>query len=350
MGEKILIPTSHSGSIIMLEKVENYMDLKSFIQQHRSDWEHLEQALKALTKRKKSLTAERVENFQILYRKAVNDLSFSQTYFPDEEVTFYLNDLVGKAHNLLYRGQATTSLAQLKHFWGKTFIHLMLEQRRFILVAFLLFLIGAMGSFLAVMSDPLHLYSVLPAEIAQHVDPTQLGQKDVTDSAAISAQIMTNNIQVAILAFAGGVTLGAFTVYLLINNGIMLGALAALFWQSGKFYDFWAYIVPHGMIELTAIFIAGGSGLLMGYSILAPGPYSRSRQLKRQSLRSVQLLLGTIPLFIVAGIIEGYITPAHIPLEAKYAVALLTVMLLSFYVWLGGRGRKQDLVSRLSPD
>lgn len=327
------------------------MDLKSFIGEHRSGWESLEQSVKVLSKRKsRALTAEQVENFQILYRKAVNDLSFSQTYFPAEEVTLYLNDLVVKAHNLLYSGQATTSLAQFKEFWGKTFIHLMIEQRRFIFVASLLFLIGALGSFLAVMNDPLHLYSVLPAEIAKHVDPAQLGQKDITDSAAISAQIMTNNIQVAILAFAGGITLGVFTVYLLINNGIIIGALAALFWQSGKFYDFWAFIVPHGMIELTAIFIAGGSGLLMGYSILVPGRFSRSLQLKRQSLRSVQLLLGTIPLFIVAGIIEGYITPAHISLEAKYAVALLTVVMLSLYVGIGGRGRKQDMAPRLSPD
>lgn len=326
------------------------MDLKSFIKQHRRDWELLEQSLKDLAKRKRSLTAERVEHFQLLYRKSANHLSFSQTYFPDDEVTLYLNDLVAKAHNLLYRDQATTSLSQLKRFFGKTFIHLMIEQRRFILVAFLLFLIGGIGSFLAVMNDPLHLYSVLPTEIAKHVDPTQLGKNGVVDSAAMSAQIMTNNIQVAILAFVGGITLGAFTIYLLINNGIIIGALAALFWQSGKFYDFWAYIVPHGLIELTAIFIAGGSGLLMGYRILVPGPYSRAFQLKRQALRSVQLLLGTIPLFIVAGIIEGYITPAHISLEAKYAFSLLTVMGLILYVWIGGRGRERSASSKLSRD
>ena len=326
------------------------MDLKSFIKQHRRDWELLEQTLKDLTKRNRPLTTERVEQFQLLYRKVANHLSFSQTYFPDDEVTIYLNDLVAKAHNLLYRDQATTSLSQLKHFFGKTFIHLMIEQRRFILVAFMLFLIGGIGSFLAVINDPLHLYSVLPTEIAKHVDPAQLGHLDVIDSAAMSAQIMTNNIQVAILAFVGGITLGAFTVYLLITNGIIIGALAALFWQSGKFYDFWAYIVPHGLIELTAIFIAGGSGLLMGYSILVPGPYSRTFQLKRQALRSVQLLLGTIPLFIVAGIIEGYITPAHISLEAKYAFSLLTVLGLILYVWLGGRGRARSKSPKLSPD
>ncbi|AFQ45236.1 stage II sporulation protein M [Desulfosporosinus meridiei] len=318
------------------------MDLKAFMKQHAQDWDLLEQSLKELSKGKRALTAERVDYFQMSYQKAVNHLSFSQTYFPEEEVTIYLNDLVAKAHNLLYRDQGTTSLSQLKHFFGSTFIHLMIEQRRFVWTAFILFLIGGLGGFLAVITDPLHLYSVLPGEIAKHVDPDQLGQHGIVDSAGISAQIMTNNIQVALLAFVGGITLGAFTVYLLIKNGIMIGALAAVFWQHGKFYDFWAYIVPHGMIELTAIFIAGGAGLLMGYRILVPGQYSRTFQLKRQALRSVQLFLGTIPLFIVAGIIEGYITPAQISLEAKYAFSLFTVIGLVVYVWLGGRGRKQS--------
>lgn len=318
------------------------MELREFIKQNRGPWEQLEQSIREMSKRK-SLTPRHVENFQILYRQALNHLSYSQTYFPDEEVTAYLNALVAKAHNLLYRGQAATSWHQLKQFFGKTFIRLLLEQRRFFFTAMLLFLIGGVGSFLAVLNDPLHLYSILPPSIAAGVDPAHLGQgKQLIDAPAMSAQIMTNNIQVAILAFAGGLTFGILTIYLLISNGILLGALAALFWQYGKFYDFWAYIVPHGMIELTAIFIAGGSGLLMGYRLLVPGPYSRIYQLKNQAARSVQLLLGTIPLFIVAGTIEGYITPAPIPLQAKYGVALLTVIGLGLYVWLGGRRRDRE--------
>jgi len=325
------------------------MDLKTFIQKHRRDWELLEQACKEMSKGRGSLTTEGVERFQRLYRTAVNQLSFSQTYFPEAEVTQYLNQLVTNAHDLLYRDQAVTSLFQLKCFFGKTFVRLLLEQRRFVLVAFLLFLIGAAGSFLAVLDDPLHLYSVLPSQIASHVDPDKLGQgNEGLDSATISAQIMTNNFQVGILAFAGGITLGALTIYLLVYNGMMLGSLAALFWQSGKFYDFWAYIVPHGMIELTAIFIAGGSGLLMGYRLLVPGSFPRAYHLKVQALRSVQLLLGTIPLFVIAGTIEGFITPTAISPEAKYAVAVLTVLALVLYVWLGGRRGKAD--PTVSPD
>ncbi len=311
------------------------MDVKQFIKQHRDDWKQLEQLVAALSKGRRAITGDNITKFHRLYQKAAQNLSYSQTYFQHDNVTRYLNGLVSKAHNLLYKDQISSG-KQIRYFFGTKFIGLLLEQWNFVIVAMILFAIGGIGSFLAVMSDPLHIYSVLPANVAQGVDPESLGSYDgAVNSSLMSASIMTNNIQVAILAFAGGITFGILTVYLLIYNGIMVGALAALFWHYDKSYDFWAYIVPHGIIELTAIFIAGGAGLLMGYKLFVPGNYSRGYQLKQQAKRSVQLLLGTIPLFVIAGIIEGFITPANISLEAKYIVAFLTVIGLFLYILIG---------------
>ncbi|APH03999.1 stage II sporulation protein M [Bacillus weihaiensis] len=311
------------------------MNSRQFIRQHREDWNELEKSISHLQKRRKKLAAREINQFNRLYQKTSQHLSYCQTYFPQDEVTPYLNGLVSKAHNLLYKDQ-TSSFKQIREFFSTTFIGLFLEQWKFIFIAMILFTVGFIGSYFSVLNDPLNLYTILPSEIAQGVDPKNIGQQDGNvDSPLMSASIMTNNIKVAILAFAGGITFGLLTVYVLIYNGIIIGALAALFWQQGKAYDFWAYIVPHGMIELTAIFIAGGAGLLMGYKLFVPGHYSRLYQLKHQAKRSVQLLLGTIPLFIIAGIIEGYITPAPISLEAKYIVALLTVFGLLFYILLG---------------
>ncbi len=227
-------------------------------------------------------------------------------------------------------------MKQIGHFLSTTFIRLFLEQWKFIIVAMLLFTLGGVGSFFAVINDPQMMHAILPAQIAQGVNPEQLGSADgQVNSSVMSASIMTNNIKVAILAFAGGVTFGILTVYVLIYNGILVGALAGLFFHHGKSYEFWAYIVPHGMIELTAIFIAGGAGLLMGYKLFVPGQFSRGYQLKRQAQRSVQLLIGTIPLFVIAGLIEGFITPAAIPLVAKYIVACITVFGLILYIVIG---------------
>lgn len=311
------------------------MNVKQFVKQHRNEWKRLENLMTTLHKRRRSITSPNITEFHRLYQKASQNLSYSQTYYPNEEVTVYLNGLVSKSHNLLYKDQST-SISQIRYFFSTKFIGLLLEQWKFVIIAMILFTLGGLGSFFSVINDPQHIYSILPPEIAQGVDPEGLGQgTDSVDSPLMSATIMTNNIQVAILAFAGGITFGLLTVYLLIYNGILVGALAALFWHYDKSYDFWAYIVPHGMIELTAIFIAGGAGLLMGYKLFVPGQFSRGYQLKEQAKRSVQLLLGTIPLFVIAGIIEGFITPASISLEAKYAVAFITVIGLVVYVLMG---------------
>lgn len=311
------------------------MNLKQFVKMHREEWKQLEELITVFTKSRNAITGDNITRFHRLYQKAAQNLSYSQTYFPNDEVTQYLNGLVSKSHNLLYKDQVS-SFKQIRYFFSTQFVGLFMEQWKFVVAAMILFTFGALGSYLSVVNDPLHIYSILPAEIAQGVDPDQLGKGHAAvDSSLMSAEIMTNNIQVAILAFAGGVTFGILTVYLLIYNGIIVGALAALFWHHGKTYDFWAYIVPHGMIELTAIFIAGGAGLLMGYKLFIPGPFTRVYQLKSHAKRSVQLLLGTIPLFVLAGIIEGFITPAPISLEAKYIVAFLTVIGLILYVVIG---------------
>ncbi|WP_416147255.1 stage II sporulation protein M [Salipaludibacillus sp. HK11] len=311
------------------------MKVTQFVKQHRDDWKQLEQLTTMMHKKKKKLTGNDIELFHKLYQKTAQHLSYSQTYFKEEEVTPYLNGLVAKSHNLLYKDQLS-SMKQFRYFFTTAFIGLLVNQWRFVAAAMILFMIGVIGSFISVFNDPLHMYSILPSEISQAVDPEQLGEADgMIDASLMSASIMTNNIQVAILAFAGGLTFGILTVYLLVYNGIIVGALAGLFWHYGMTYEFWAYIVPHGMIELVAIFIAGGAGLLMGYKLFVPGEFTRMYQLKTQAKRSVQLLIGTIPLFVIAAAIEGFITPAAISLEAKYAVAIITVVGLILYVAIG---------------
>lgn len=313
------------------------MNLRQFIKAHRKEWKRLEHLITTLSKEKRKVSSETIHEFHRTYLKVTQALSYSQTYFPKEEVTLYLNDLVAKAHNLLYRDKVS-SRKQLKQFFSRTFIKLLLEQKNFVYIACSLFLIGAFAAFISVLLDPLHVYTLLPNQMTQGIDPEALGTSDgFTGASLMSAVIMTNNIQVAFISFAGGITFGVLTVFILIYNGILLGALAAVYWHADKTYEFWAYIVPHGIIELTAIFIAGGAGLLMGYRLFVPGPYSRGHQLKIQARRSVLLLIGTIPLFIIAGIIEGYVTPATISLEMKYFVALLTVIGLILYVLIGKR-------------
>ncbi|WP_066187755.1 stage II sporulation protein M [Gracilibacillus timonensis] len=323
------------------------MQLNQFIKQNRQDWEKLEQLITEVPKKKSS---DSINEFQQIYQKVARQLSYSQTYFANEDITRYLNELVGKAHNILYRSQHS-SWKQIYHFFSHKFVGLLLEQWKAVLIAMLLFTLGGLASFFAVINNPSYLYGILPEEMTQSVDPTSLGESSPDVNAPLmSTEILTNNIQVAVMAFAGGITLGLLTVYVLVYNGIIIGALAAVFWNSSSTYVFWAYIVPHGVIELLAIFIAGGAGLLMGYKIFVPGIHSRGYQLKKQTTRSVQLLIGTIPLFIIAGIIEGYITPSDISLEWKYAVAAITAVALAAYMLIGNylRQKRERLLQQPS--
>ncbi|ENH96441.1 hypothetical protein J416_10526 [Gracilibacillus halophilus YIM-C55.5] len=308
------------------------MKLNQFIKQHRSEWD----ALQRLTnKMKKKPSSETIDEFHHVYQKVTQHLSYAQTYFPNENVTQHLNQMVAYAHNTLYSSQQS-SWKQLYTFFSSKFVGLLLDQWKAIMVAMLLFCLGGVASFFAVVDNPLHLYGILPEEMVQGVEPEQLGEDpQAVNAPVMSTQIMTNNIRVAILAFAGGITFGLLTTYVLIYNGILVGALAGMYWNHGHSYSFWAYIVPHGVIELMAIFIAGGAGLLMGYKLFVPGNVSRMYQLKAQTIRSVQMLLGTIPLFVIAGIIEGYITPADLSLEMKYAVAVITGLGLMVYMVVG---------------
>src|SRR5699024_4152503 len=134
---------------------------------------------------------------------------------------------------LLYRNQVSRC-QQVRYFFSTKFVDLLLEQWRYIVVAMFLFLFGGLAAFLSVIDDPLHFYSIMPEGMAGGVNPEQLGEgHDAIDSSLMSAEIMKNNIPVAILAFASGITFGLLTIFVLVYNGLIVGALAAVYWQAG---------------------------------------------------------------------------------------------------------------------
>lgn len=308
------------------------MDIRSFMRRHRAQWNELEELMRQFAEQPRGIGAPQIDRLTALYRSASSHLSYMRTENPADELTVYLNQLVSRAHHLLYQEQFT-SKHQLRRFFAAHLPSLIRQRLRFIVAAALLLAFGGLSGFIAVWSDASNLHAVLPESIAQNVDPNRVGEgAKEAPHALLSTAIMTNNIRVAILAFVSGITFGIGTVYLLAYNGLIIGALAAFFWQAGKSVIFWAYILPHGIIELTAIFIAGGAGLYMGCALLMPGPYPRRLVLLRSAKESAQLLLGTIPFFVIAGLIEGYVTPSELPLGMKYAFAGITLLLLAGYL------------------
>ncbi|WP_400163359.1 stage II sporulation protein M [Brevibacillus sp. TJ4] len=319
------------------------MDLTSFWHTHKATWDELEQLVEAFQKKSRKVSASDIDRMTLLYKKTSAHLAYIRSHYPADDLALYLNQLVSRAHNLTYK-QRSGSWQQLAHFFGTHAIELVQKRIWFIAVAAGLFCLGGLFGFIAVANDPLNLYFVLPDGMAEYIDPASLGEgHDTLNNPLISTMIMTNNIRVAILAFVSGVTFGLFPIYLLLFNGLLVGALAAVYHQFGSGYAFWAYILPHGIIELTAIFIAGGAGLYMGYRMLVPGRYSRRHQFLEAAKESGQLLLATLPLFVIAGLIEGFITPSTtLSLEAKYSVAGITLLLLVLWYAVGVRKKRQD--------
>ncbi|UKS26825.1 stage II sporulation protein M [Paenibacillus sp. HWE-109] len=318
------------------------MDITRFIREHKSQWTELEELLKQLTKRKNRLQASHINRFTELYKAVSAHLATLQTHLPGDETTVYLNHLISQAHNTMYQ-ESNKSTTQLRTFFLHYFPSLIQARGLFVGFALLLFLLGGLLGFLSVWKDPLNLSLIMPGGMAENIDPSKTADpRGDIHSPLVSTAIMTNNIRVAILAFISGVTLGIGTIYLMVSNGLLIGALAAVFMQSGKSYVFWAYILPHGIIELTAIFIAGGAGLYMGYRFFVPGPYPRKLLFLESAKESAQLLIGTIPLFVIAGIIEGYITPSTLSLEMKYVIACATLLILVLYYLYGNSKRSKQ--------
>jgi uncharacterized membrane protein SpoIIM required for sporulation len=158
---------------------------------------------------------------------------------------------------------------------------------------------------------------------------------------------MTNNMSVGFTTFALGITAGLGTIYMMAFNGLLIGVIGMACWLSGMSVQLWSFVAPHGVLELPAIFIAGGAGLRVAQGLLFPGLLSRRDSLARAGVEAVQLLLGTIPILIIAGLIEAFVSPTGLPVALKFSMAGALFVLLGAYLFGVSRepgGTKVDSV------
>ncbi len=313
--------------------------IEKFIESRRPRWERLEKLLHTLERGKaRSLQPSDLPDMGRLYREATADLARLQAFhqegaLPDELVD-YLNHLVARAHSQIYRSPST-GWAHLWRFLRSTFPRTFRETAPWTLSALGIFLLGCAYGFVAGLIDDSFIPLVAPPHLIKQVEGGKVWFDSILAVRPLaSSTIMTNNISVTFLAFALGMTIGLGTVYIMAFNGLLLGTLAALCHLHGLDVDFWSFILPHGVIELTAIFIAGGGGLLLGSALIAPGDLSRKEALVQRGRKAVQLVLGCVPLLIVAGIVEGFFSPVHLPPWAKFLLAGLLFTLVLCYLFL----------------
>jgi uncharacterized membrane protein SpoIIM required for sporulation len=321
------------------------VDQRSFVRRRGGAWERLELLL-ARTGRRGLRALDAAELFEAgkLYRLVTSDLAYAQGRGYGAELQHYLNRLVARSHALVYGAAVEPGRARIARFFAKTFPQEFRRSWPYIGACAAITIAWAIVAFTIVSSHPANAYALLPDAIV----PSHL-TKSLHDSnfaftseysSTMSAEIITNNIRVAVLAFAGGiVTLGLFTIYELTITGLMVGGLGALYGQAGFGADYWATIAPHGVIELTAIQVAAAAGLLLAAGVLNPGRLRRRDAIAQNGRRAGVLIGGVVAMLCVAGIIEGFFSNLRLNIPVRESAGALTALGLFAYFGFAGRER-----------
>lgn len=318
------------------------MKQTAFLEERAASWQRLEQLLARARRGLRRLSPAELAELGRLYRSTTSDLAFAEGRHYGPQVVRYLNRLTARAHALVYGGGVQSGRARIAQFFTHTFPQEFRQSFPFIGICAALTIVCAAAAYAIIMHNPADAYALLP----QQMLPGHIG-KSLHDSnfaipparsAEMSSFIITNNLKVAFIAFAAGiVTLGTFTIYEIVTNALMVGGLGALYAQAGFGYDFWATVAPHGVIELCAITIAGGAGLLLAAGVLTPGRLRRIDAVRENARRAGVLVAGVIAMLCVAGTIEGFFSPLRVSAELRSGVGIFTAIVLAAYFGLAGR-------------
>lgn len=307
------------------------MDVDTYIAIHEPEWKRLAHATARGRRGLANLSGVEIEDVLRLYQRAAANLAEVRTRYHDPRLTQYLNGIVARAHGAIYSVRPRT-IGGFVRLFGSRYRDALRRARPCVIVAAaVLFGVAALTQLWVAGSREAQA-GLLPP-VAQEALRRAAGEPAFDlPSATVSTFILVNNVQVAFLAFALGVGLGIGTLYVLVQNAVLLGALAGAYQSVGRSGDFWSLVLPHGLLELTAISIAAGAGLWMGWSLIDPGDRRRAEALAVASRDAVTVLVGVIPAFVVAAFIEGFITPSPVPGPVKIglgaAVAAAYVLFL----------------------
>jgi uncharacterized membrane protein SpoIIM required for sporulation len=293
-----------------------------WLEKRQSHWNRLETLLnQSKDQGLNSLTRRELQELGLLYRQAAADLSTLREDRSGKSYERFLNLLLSRAHNTIYSGQKSSPWSIL-HFYRFTYPKIFRRNLSLINTAVLLFIAGALAGIALSAANQQFMQSLLGPHMMDSIDHHKMWTDSVVSiKPAASSQIMTNNLAVAFFAFAAGITAGLGTVYILVFNGLLIGVVGMACWFGGMSVPLWSFVAPHGVLELPAIFIAGAAGLRIAQGMLFPGWLPRRDSLAKSGGEAVRLLMGTVPMLVIAGLIEGFFSPSPYPPALKFTVA-----------------------------
>lgn len=316
------------------------MTPERFAAERGEAWTELEAALRRAGDRPEKLGRDGVRRLGELYRAAAADLAFARRRFPHDPLTGRLEALVLRARASVYARSGRR--ASLWSFLSRGYWRRLAERPVFIFAAWALLLLpGLAGAMWAVFDAPAAA-GLIPSEFQSAADPPPEGRDfDAETASAFSFQVMLNNIQVTLVAFAGGIAFGVVTVYALFFNGLLLGTIAGLAIDAGNGIAFLRLISSHGPLEISCIVVGGVAGLRMGWSLIRPGVLRRGTSLRREARKAVELAAGTVPWLVACGFLEGFATGPELPVAFQTALGLALFVLFWGLVWWRGQPRSK---------
>jgi len=316
-----------------------------FINQRKNAWQRLEDLLGMLDHASlRRLRREEVRELGRIYRRTASDLAIARAESRDPRLVNYLNSLVIRAHGRIYRADAQGGKT-IRNFFARELPRTFRRTWRYTAVSFAVFVVFFSLSFIGTKIDPefSELVGVDPTFRELYIETkTHWWERLNQANQEGASMIMTNNIQVTIYTFAFGAMFGLGTLFFLAYNGANFGSVMALTYNAGFGNDLVTFAIGHGVVELSCIFIAGGAGLLIGTALIMPGDLSRADALKTNGMEAVRLMLGVALLLVVAGLIEGFVSPAAIDPRIKYSIAALTGLAMYAYLIFAGRYEVQQ--------
>ncbi|MBI4612142.1 MAG: stage II sporulation protein M [Planctomycetes bacterium] len=325
------------------------MDLNLFLEVRRDEWQYLEGLVDRLESGVR-LTEDEADRLCRLYRKASSDSIRVRTETRNPAVIEYLNNLIARCYAAIYRGRRF-GVKDLWTFYAAEVPRTVRRESRAVAASAACLLAGTLFGFVALFADSRSREFLVPAEHQvqapnERIDALESGGDVFTleQSGFLTGFFFTHNFKVGVLAFAVGIAWGVLTFVMLFANGLMLGALMADYVQSGWHATvfFFAWILPHGIPELTAVVLCGAAGLVVGRVVVRPGLRSVRDALRIRGPAAARLVLGTAPLFLLAGMIEGSISQVNEPV-LSYGLKVLFALGMGalVYSWLLLAGRRK---------
>lgn len=305
-----------------------------WVEKRRPYWERLEELVRRSKSGLAALSHDELRELALLYRQTAADLSAVLDDVSSVQLAAYLNQLLGRSHNLIYLGRRPAARGILT-FYLETYPRVFREVLHPIMFAAAIFAVTMLAGWILTLHDAGFAHRVLGPEMMDTIDRREMWTHSVVAMKPLAAsQITTNNLSVAFTMFALGIT-GIGTIVLMGFNGLLMGVVGAATWHAGMALSLWSFVAAHGVLELPAIFIAGGAGLEIARGLFFPGLLPRRDSLTEAGGRASRLLLGTIPILLLAGTIEGFFSPTAVPVAMKFSLA--AVLFAALLVYLFGK-------------